>query len=73
MPAWKVLLIGAFAFVCLGLATSSFVVPFTKTGGERWLWMGGLVAATLCAGGLFGLFLRHAGGSLDARPRAARR
>ncbi len=73
MPVWKVLFIGAFACLCLGLATAIFVVPFSHTGAQRWVWMGGLLSATLCAGVLFALFLRHAGGSLDASPRGARR
>lgn len=73
MPVWKVLLIGMFACACLALATATIVVPFSYTGGQRWLWLAGLVAATLCMGGLFALFLRHASGSLDANPRAARR
>lgn len=73
MPAWKVLFIGAFACVCLGLATATFVVPFTEDGARRWLWMAGLLVATICAGTLFTLFLRHAGGSLDTRPGGTRR
>ena len=68
MPAWKVLFIGAFACVCLALATATVIVPFSYAGSERWLWLGGLFAATLAAGGLFALFLRHASGGLDAKP-----
>lgn len=73
MPVWKVLFIGLFACVCLALAMATFVVPFAYDGGQRWLWLGGLLAATLCAGGLFALFLRYAGGSLDAKPRGTQR
>jgi hypothetical protein len=73
MPAWKVLLIGAFACLCMGLATATFVIPFTEEGNQRWLWMGGLFVATLAAGGLFTLFLRKASGSLGARPGGYRR
>ena len=68
MPAWKVLLIGLFACVCLALATATSVVPFSYAGSERWLWLGGLFAATLAAGALFALFLRHASSALDAKP-----
>ncbi|HVK15455.1 MAG TPA: hypothetical protein VM533_00815 [Fimbriiglobus sp.] len=73
MPVWKVLLVGMFACVCLALATATIVVPFSYDGGQRWLWMGGLLSATLFTGALFGLFLRHASHSLDANPRGARR
>ena len=73
MPAWKVLFIGVFACACLALAVATFVVPFAQEGGQRWVWMGGLLLATLCAGGLLALFLRHAGRSLDVSFRAARR
>jgi hypothetical protein len=69
MPTWKVLLIGASACACLALAAAAFAAPFTLDGGGRWGWMGGLLAATLGAGALFGLFLRHAGAAMDARPR----
>jgi predicted lipid-binding transport protein (Tim44 family) len=64
MPVWKVLFIGLFACVCLGLALATVVIPMTKTGGEWWAWMGGLLAATACAGTLFALFLRHAGAGI---------
>ena len=73
MPVWKVLLVGVFACVCLALATATLVVPFSYVGGQRWVWLGGLLAATLVAGALFALFLRHASGSLDTSPRGARR
>ncbi|MFO0848438.1 MAG: hypothetical protein U0871_07770 [Gemmataceae bacterium] len=68
MPAWKVLFIGLCGCICLALATATFIVPFSFDGGERWLWLGGLLAATAAAGTLFALFLRHAGSSLDAKP-----
>ena len=64
MPAWKVLLVGLFAFICLGLATLTIVVPLDYQGGERWAWMGGLLVATAAAGALFALFLRHASRSM---------
>jgi hypothetical protein len=69
MPAWKVLLIGLFACVCLALASATVVVPFSQDGNRRWLWMAGLFAATAAVGGLFTLFLRHAGHALDAKSR----
>ena len=72
MPAWKVLFIGAFACVCLGLALTTVLVPMSHEGGQRWLWLGGLLAVTLCAATLFAFFLRHASGSLDAKPRGSR-
>ncbi len=72
MAVWKVLLIGLFGCACLALATATFVVPFSYTGGQRWLWLGGLVAATLCAGGLFALFLRHASGGMLLKSKSSR-
>jgi Na+/H+-translocating membrane pyrophosphatase len=68
VPAWKVLLTLLFFVVCLGLALATIVVPLTFSGGEMWAWLGGLFAGTLVAGGLFALFLRHAGGAMD-QPR----
>ena len=62
MPAWKVLFILALAMVCLGLAFATFIVPLTLPGNERWLWLAGLLAGTLCMSGLFALFLRRASG-----------
>jgi hypothetical protein len=73
MPVWKVLLVGLLGGVCLALALATVVIPLDRTGGERWAWLGGLLAATLCAGALFVLFLRWAGRSLDFSPHRARR
>jgi hypothetical protein len=73
MPAWKVLLIGLLACIFIGRATASVVVPFNYDGNQRWLWLGGLLSATLFMGVLLALFLRHAGGAMDAKPRGARR
>jgi uncharacterized membrane protein YdcZ (DUF606 family) len=73
MPAWKVLLIGAFACVVLALATATVLVPMAQDGGRRWVWLGGLLAATLVAGGLFALFMRQVGRSMDTKPSWARR
>ena len=64
--------IGLCACACLALALSTVLVPMELRGSERWLWMVGLFVATLGAAGLFTLFLRHAGRSLDAKPRGAR-
>jgi hypothetical protein len=36
------------------------------------MWLGGLLTATIAAGTLLTLFLRHAGGSLDLKPRGGR-
>ena len=73
MPAWKVLFIGLCAAACMALATATFVVPFSEEGGKRWLWMAGLFAATVAAGGLFTLLLRWASRGLDAKPRRDQR
>lgn len=72
MPGWKVLLICALACVCLALAMATIAIPIAQNGTEKWIWLGGLLLATLIAGGLLTLFLRHAGGSLDVSPRGGR-
>jgi hypothetical protein len=69
MPVWKVLLVGVFVIACMAVATAAVIVPFSYGGNQRWLWLGGLVLATLFVGTLFALFLRHAGSSLDGKPR----
>jgi hypothetical protein len=73
MATWKVLLIGLLACLCMGLATATFVVPFTEDGNQRWLWMAGLLVATIVAGALFTLFLRKASGALGGRAGGYRR
>ena len=73
MPAWKVLLICLLACVCLALAMATVAVPIAQDGGQRWVWLGGLLAATVVAGGLLTLFMRYASGSLDAKPSGVRR
>ena len=50
MPTWKVLFIGVLACVCLALALSTLLVPMAQEGNQRWLWLGGLLAATAGAG-----------------------
>ena len=69
MPGWKVLLICLLGCVCLALAMATVAVPLGHTGGLKWAWLGGLLAATLFAGGLLTLFMRSAGSSLDTKPR----
>jgi hypothetical protein len=71
MAVWKVLLICALACVCLALAILTVAVPLGHAGGQRWMWLGGLLAATLFAGTALALFMRHAGGSLDTKPRGS--
>ena len=65
MPAWKALFIVAFGCVCLALALATIVVPMAVEE-YRWLWLAGLLLATVCAGTLFALFLKRADG--DFRP-----
>jgi hypothetical protein len=72
MPVWKVLFIMLFGAVCLALALATVIVPISMAGGQRWLWAGGLLSATLGMGTLFALFLRHADGNLQDKPRWAR-
>lgn len=73
MPVWKVLVIGALSCACLALGMATIAIPMAQDGGQRWLWLGGLLAATTAAGTLLVLFLRYADGSLDLRPRGSRR
>jgi hypothetical protein len=70
MPVWKVLLICALACVCLALTIATVAIPLAQDGGQRWVWLGGLLAATLSAGTLLALFMRHASASLDTKPRS---
>jgi cell division protein FtsW (lipid II flippase) len=72
MPAWKVLFIGLCAAICLALAMCTILIPMDKQGNDRWIWLGGLLTATLLTGALFARFLRHAGLSLDASPNRSR-
>ncbi len=73
MPAWKVLIICVLACASLAGAMATVAVPIAQDGGQRWAWLGGLLAATILVGGLLTLFMRHASGSLDAKPVGARR
>ena len=73
MPVWKVLLIGILAALCLALAMATIVITLDQNGSRRWLWLGGLLTATLCSGALLALVLRWAGRSLDLNPHRAQR
>ena len=65
MPIWKVLVVLVLACTCLGLAFATLIVPMTiTTGGDRWLWLGGLLVATGIVGTLFALFLRRASAAM---------
>ena len=72
MPAWKVLLIGLLASICLVLGLATVVVPLSHEGNERWLLLLGLLVATLVAGSLLGLFLRQASKTIDSKTRGRR-
>jgi hypothetical protein len=72
MPTWKVLLIGLLFCVCLCLSLATILVPMSHEGSDRWLWLSGLLAATVVAGLLLTMFLRHAGHSLDSKTRGTR-
>ena len=65
MPVWKVLVVVVLGCACLGLAFATLLVPMTITsGGDRWLWLGGLLVATAIVGTLFALFLRRASAAM---------
>jgi hypothetical protein len=57
MSIWKTLFIVAFGGVCLALGLATIVVPLTIDE-YRWLWLTGLLFATVCLGTLFALFLK---------------
>jgi hypothetical protein len=73
MAVWKILLIGVLALSSLGLAMATVAVPLAEEGSQRWLWFGGLFVATLVTGSLLALFLRYADGTMDVKPRWAKR
>ncbi|MGL4555403.1 MAG: hypothetical protein ACRC33_29900 [Gemmataceae bacterium] len=59
MQTWKTLAVIAFGLICLALALATLIVPMTMVdGNERWLWLAGLLGATVAAGALFTAFLR---------------
>ena len=72
MPAWKVMIIGLLGCISLALGLATILIPMEHQGTQRWIWLGGLLAATVFVGGLFALFLRYAGRSLDASPNRSR-
>ncbi len=66
MPVWKVLFILVFGCVCLTLGLATIIVPMTMVeSGYRWLWLAGLLFATVCIGMLFRLFLQSADRALS--------
>src|SRR5690348_13374261 len=73
MPTWKVLLIGLLACTCLALTLATILITLDEKGTDRWLWLGGLLAATIAVGTMLVVFLRHAGNSIDANPGWTRR
>lgn len=72
MPTWKVLMIGLFSCVTLALVMSTILIPMDKQGSQRWIWLGGLLTATLLTGAVFARFLKYAGGSLETNPNRSR-
>lgn len=73
MSAWKVLVIGFLACTSLALGMATVAIPIAQDGGERWAWLAGLFAATAVTGTALAFFLRYAGGSMDDKPRWAKR
>lgn len=71
MPAWKVLLIGLLAAVCFVFGMSTLLAPMLHEGNNRWVWMGGSLAAT-AAVAVFSVVLKSASHSLDAKPSRGR-
>jgi methenyltetrahydromethanopterin cyclohydrolase len=59
MPAWKALFIVVFGCACLALALGTIVVPMSVDE-NPWLWLAGLLFATVCMGTLFTIFLKKA-------------
>jgi hypothetical protein len=73
MPVWKVLLILALAIVCMALGMATIAIPIAQVGAMKWVWLAGLLTATLGTGALLAFFLRYAGASLDVKPRGGHR
>jgi hypothetical protein len=70
MPVWKILLMLLLAIVCLALALGTIIVPMTLVeDNSRWLWLAGLLVATICAGTLLRLFLNSADRAFDRDSR----
>ena len=72
MSAWKILIIGTLACICLALTMATIAIPMAMEGGERWVWLGGLVGSLACFGTLLVLFMRYADHSFDKKPRGLR-
>jgi hypothetical protein len=66
------MIIGLLGCVSLALGLATILIPMEHQGNQFWMWLGGLLMATLFVGGLFALFLRYAGRSLDASPNRYR-
>jgi cell division protein FtsW (lipid II flippase) len=73
MPTWKVLIIALLGCISLALVMATILIPMDKQGNDRWIWLGGLLAATLLVGAIFARFLKYAGASLDLSPNRSRR
>ena len=50
---------------------ATIAIPMAMEGGQRWVWLGGLLGATVCFGTLLVLFMRYADHSFDKKPRGA--
>jgi hypothetical protein len=72
MSTWKVLIIALLGCISLALVMATILIPMDKQGSDRWIWLGGLLGATLLVGGVFARFLKYAGASLDASPNRSR-
>lgn len=73
MAAWKVLVIGLLAVLCLALATATGLMLMGAGGSDKWAWFGGLLGGTVVMAVLFVVFLRYADRTMDTRPNWARR
>jgi hypothetical protein len=73
MHTWKVLLILVLAVVCASLGMATIAVPLSYVGTMMWVWLGGLLTATVFACTLLALFMRYAGADLDIKPRGGHR
>jgi hypothetical protein len=56
MSTWKVFVIMAFGCVCLGLGLATVVVPLAVDE-NRWLWLAGLLFATVGTSASFAVYL----------------
>jgi hypothetical protein len=66
MPVWKILVIMLLAILSLALALGAIIVPMTLVeDNSRWLWLAGLIVATICMGTLLRLFLNSADRAFD--------